>query len=91
MKALPEKKKAVALAYDNIGAPKVVAKGRGHIAQKIIQLAQKEGIPLQKNSDLVEALLQVELSQEIPEELYLVVAEILAFVYKLDKANKIAD
>jgi len=91
MKSLPENKKAVALAYDNIGAPKVVAKGRGHIAQTIIELAEKQGIPLQNNSELVDALLQVELSQEIPEELYKVVAEILAFVYKLDKANRIID
>jgi len=88
MKTLPENKKAVALAYDHIGAPRVVAKGRGHIAEKIIELAEKEGIPLQKNGELVEALLQVELFQEIPEELYRVVAEVLAFVYKLDKSNK---
>jgi len=81
----PNVKKAAALAYDKVGAPRVVAKGSGHLAQKIIEFAQANGIPIQANEPLVEALIQVELSKEIPPELYQAVAEILAFIYKLDK------
>jgi flagellar biosynthesis protein len=80
------KKKAVALAYDRIGAPRVVAKGEGEVARKIIEIAESEGIPLQKDNLLVEALLQVELTKEIPMQLYQAVAEVLAFVYHLEKA-----
>lgn len=80
------KKKAVALAYDQIGAPRVVAKGEGEVARKIIEIAESDGIPLQKDNLLVEALLQVELTKEIPMQLYQAVAEVLAFVYQLEKA-----
>lgn len=80
------KKKAVALAYDQIEAPRVVAKGEGEVARKIIEIAESEGIPLQKDNLLVEALLQVELTKEIPMQLYQAVAEVLAFVYQLEKA-----
>lgn len=79
------KKKATALAYDHIGAPRVVAKGDGLLAKKIIETAEEHGIPIQKNEILVEALMQVELSKEIPPELYQTVAEVLAFIYRLDK------
>lgn len=82
------KKKAVALAYDHIGAPRVVAKGEGEVARRIIEIAESEGIPLQKDNHLVEALLQVELTKEIPTQLYQAVAEVLAFVYHLEKAAK---
>lgn len=78
-------KKAAALAYDHIGAPRVVAKGEGLIARKIIEFAEAKGIPVQSNEPLVEALMQVELSKEIPPELYQVVAEVLALIYRLDK------
>lgn len=84
-KANKEIKKAAALAYDSVGAPRVVAKGEGLLAKKIIALAQEQGIPVQNNDLLVEALMQIELSKEIPPELYQAVAEILAFIYKLDK------
>jgi len=80
-----DRKKAAALAYDHIGVPKVVAKGDGLIAQKIIEFAREKGIPVQSNETLVEALMQVELSREIPPELYQAVAEVLAFIYRLDK------
>ncbi|NLM21095.1 MAG: type III secretion protein [Peptococcaceae bacterium] len=78
-------KQAAALAYDQSGAPRVVAKGKGFVAQKIIEFAQEKGIPIQNDQALVEALMQVELSQEIPPELYQAVAEVLAFIYKLDR------
>jgi flagellar biosynthesis protein len=81
------KKMAAALAYDHIGVPKVVAKGDGLIAQKIIEFAKQNGIPVQNNETLVKALMQIELSKEIPPELYQVVAEVLAFIYKLDKTK----
>lgn len=77
--------KAAALAYDNVGAPRIVAKGEGILAKKIIALAQEQGIPVQKNEPLVEALMQIALSKEIPPELYQAVAEVLAFIYKMDK------
>lgn len=78
-------KKAAALAYDHIGVPRVVAKGDGLLAKKIIEFAEEKGIPIQHNESLVEALMQVELSKEIPPELYKVVAEVLALIYRLDK------
>lgn len=81
------KDKAAALVYDQIGAPRVVAKGEDEIARKIIETAEQEGIPVQKNEGLVEALMQVELSKEIPPQLYRAVAELLAFIYRLDKAK----
>lgn len=79
--------KAAALIYDQTGAPRIVAKGTGDIARKIIETAEAEGIPIQKNEVLVEALMQVELTKEIPPQLYRAVAEILAFVYRLEKAK----
>lgn len=77
-------KKAVALNYEGSGAPKVIARGTGELAKKIIKVAQAEGIPIQKNEALVEALVQIDLNREIPPQLYVAVAEILALVYKLD-------
>ncbi|MDP4158539.1 MAG: EscU/YscU/HrcU family type III secretion system export apparatus switch protein [Bacillota bacterium] len=81
------KEKAAALVYDQIGAPRIVAKGVGEVARKIIESAEAEGIPIQKNEMLVEALMQVELTKEIPPQLYRAVAEILALIYRLDKAK----
>jgi flagellar biosynthesis protein len=88
MKEMKEiKEKAAAIVYDQTGAPRIVAKGAGEVAQKIIEAAKAEGIPIQKNELLVEALMQVELTKEIPPQLYRAVAEILAFVYRLEKAK----
>jgi len=80
-----KQQKAAAIVYDQTGAPRIVAKGVGEVALKMIEAAEIEGIPLQKNEVLVEALMQVELTKEIPPQLYRAVAEILAFIYKLDK------
>lgn len=76
-------KKAVALRYDREkeDAPKVVAKGQGKVAQKIIELAQKHGIPIKDDPDLVQVLSSLEIDEEIPSEIYVAVAELLAFVY----------
>lgn len=79
------RKRAAALSYDHVGVPRIVAKGDGLVAQKIIEMAQEKGIPIQKNGSLVDALMQVELSREIPPKLYQAVAEVLAFIYKLEK------
>jgi len=80
---------AVALKYEGRGAPRVVAKGEGHIADKIIELAKENNVPLLENKDLVQVLALVELEGEIPVALYKAVAEVLAFVYHLsDKAKE---
>jgi len=66
----------------------VKAKGMGNVAEKIIQLAQEHNIPIKEDPDLVELLVQLDLDQEIPPELYKIVAEILAFVYTLDRSRQ---
>ena len=78
-------KKAVALKYEHVGAPKVIAKGEGEIATRMIDLANEVGIPIQQNKDLVTSLIKIQLNHEIPPELYKVVAELLAFIYRLEK------
>jgi len=74
---------AVALHYDKSGAPRVVAKGRGSIGEKIIELAKSHDIPIEENEVLAGALANVELGDEIPAELYKAVAEVLVFVLRL--------
>jgi flagellar biosynthesis protein len=82
---IEEGKKAIALRYntDTDKAPKVVAKGRGYIANKIIEIAKQHGIPIKEDESLVEVLSKLDMYEEIPIELYKAVAEILVFVYKL--------
>jgi flagellar biosynthesis protein len=74
---------AVALHYDKRGAPRVVAKGKGTIGAKIIDLAKAHDIPIEENEVLAGALSNVELGEEIPAELYKAVAEVLVFVLRL--------
>jgi flagellar biosynthesis protein len=76
---------AVALHYDRKGAPRVVAKGKGTIGAKIIEIAKANDIPIEENEMLAGALSNVELGDEIPAELYKAVAEVLVFVLKLTK------
>ena len=78
--------KAVALKYDQgkDAAPKVIAKGRGEIAEKIIEIARAHNLPLYEDKNLVQILEALELKTEIPPELYRAVAEVLAFVYRLN-------
>lgn len=80
-------KKAVALKYnpEQRAAPVVVAKGQGVIAEEILRKAQENGVPVQEDSSLVEVLSKLDLEQEIPPELYTLVAEILSFVYRSDQ------
>jgi flagellar biosynthesis protein len=79
----PDLKKAVALFYDGTGAPQVTAKGFGADAQTIIELAQAHDVPLCDNPALVELLSQIEIGDEVPEALYIAVAHIMAFAYRL--------
>ena len=74
---------AVALHYDRTGAPRVVAKGKGTLGQKIIEVARENGIPIEENEVLAGALSHVEIGDEIPAELYKAVAEVLIFVLRL--------
>ena len=74
---------AVALQYDGENAPKVTAKGAGDIAEQILALAREHDVPLQDNPELVKLLSKIELGDEIPEALYLAVAEVIAFAYML--------
>jgi flagellar biosynthesis protein len=84
--ASPDKRQmAVALAYQNgESAPKVVARGRGIIAKAIIERAKEHGIFVHESQELVGLLMQVELDDHIPPELYLAVAELLAWIYRLE-------
>ncbi|MFB1007637.1 MAG: EscU/YscU/HrcU family type III secretion system export apparatus switch protein [Sulfurospirillum sp.] len=81
----PKPQKAVALKYDRekSGAPKVVASGKGEVANNIIKLAQEYDIFIKKDADLVELLSKIELNKEIPPMLYKAVAEVFSFIYKI--------
>jgi len=79
-------KSAVALKYqtETDAAPKVTAKGEGLVAERIIQLARENEVPIKEDPDLVQILSQVDINKEVPPSVYKVVAELLAFVYKLN-------
>ncbi len=81
-----KQKKAVALKYDkdSDSAPMVTAKGKGLVAEKIIEIAQKYDIPIKDDPDLIEILSELEINEEIPSEIYVAVAELLAFVYSMN-------
>lgn len=74
---------AIALSYDGKTAPTISAKGSGDIAEEIIAIAKQYEIPLFENAELLRLLASVELGDEIPEALYLSVAQIIAFAYKI--------
>lgn len=77
---------AVALEYEpSEEAPKIVASGRGYLAEKIIERAVEENVPLHKDDKLAKTLSKLEIGDAIPPELYEVVAEVLLFVDKVDK------
>lgn len=79
-------KKAAALAYNQgEAAPKISAMGKGEMADRIIKTAKENNVPIYENSELVETLLNFDIGQEIPEELYTVVAEILIFISNVDR------
>jgi flagellar biosynthesis protein len=76
-------KKATALSYDGSNAPVVSAVGSGELAQQIIDLAREHGIPLFENEALLELLTEIGVGEEIPETLYLCIAQVIAFAYKI--------
>ncbi len=79
-------KQAVALEYDpHDVAPRILAIGRGHVAERIIETAKKEDIPVHKDAKLAKTLSKLEIGDAIPPELYEVVAEVLVFVDRLEK------
>ena len=78
----PKPRLAVALKYEEPRAPRVVASGRGAIAESIINTAAANGVPVQENPDLAEALAKLDLDEEIPENLYRAVAQVLAFILR---------
>ncbi len=84
------RQKAVAIVYDEAtsAAPQVLASGQGLVAEKIIATAQKAGIHIHEDANLVEVLSKVPLGSDIPVELYQTVAEVLAFVYRIDQRYK---
>ncbi len=83
---------AVSLHYDGKNAPIVSAKGEGELARQILSIATEHDIPIYRNQQLIQLLSQVELDTEIPRELYIAVAEIIAFAYRLkDKSPEITE
>lgn len=83
----PENKTVVALRYDveKDKAPLILASGRGPVADEILRIAEENKIPLYEDPELAKLLSKLELDAEIPPELYVLVAEVLFFVYKLDR------
>lgn len=82
MSEAPKTPLAVALKYERPGAPRVVASGRGDLGQRIIAVAKENGVPLEENPALAEALATIPLGDEIPTELYQAVATVLRYILK---------
>lgn len=74
---------AVSLKYDGDSAPQVTAKGSGHLAKQILELAKEHDIPIQQDAELTELLSQVEVDQQIPPLLYEAAAKVLVFAYQV--------
>lgn len=83
------RKEAIALTYkpDSENAPVVLAKGKGKIAENILKKAQENHIPIQEDPSLVSLLGQLDINESIPEELYQAVAEVFAFIYRVDQLH----
>lgn len=80
---------AVAITYNNDdSAPRVVAKGRGMVAEQIIERAREHGVAIHESKELVSLLMQVELDDHIPPALYRAVAELLAWLYRVEAAQQ---
>lgn len=81
----PSPKRAIALAYeDGTHAPRVTATGSGLVAERILAVAREAGVPVRSDPALVQALAAIELGCEVPQELWVAVAETLAWAYRLD-------
>ncbi|GAA0331700.1 FlhB-like flagellar biosynthesis protein [Bacillus carboniphilus] len=91
MKNQQEKRlEAVALRYDQEknNSPQVIAKGKGKIAENILKVAEENDVPLHEDPTLLSLLGQLDINQSIPEELYEAVAEVFAFIYRVDQQQK---
>lgn len=88
---MSERQIAVALRYitEKENAPRVIAKGKGWLAEQIIKLAKEHNIHVHEDTDLAEVLVKLDLGELIPPELYKAVAEILAYIYKMNKIANI--
>lgn len=90
MRNYTAQQQAVALAYESGDfAPRVLAKGRGAVAEHIIAIAKEQGVFVHESKELVSMLMQVDLDDHIPTELYQAIAEILAWLYRLDAGEQI--
>ena len=80
---------AVALDYDrgSENAPRVVASGKGSMAERILEVARERGVPVREDSDLVQLLGAVDIGTEIPVDLYTVVAELLTCLYRVNRES----
>ncbi|MCP4407171.1 MAG: type III secretion protein [Gammaproteobacteria bacterium] len=78
-----DRETAVALHYDGKGAPTITAKGKGAVAERILEIAREHDIPIDEDPALVTLLSEIPLGDEIPQVLYVAVAEVLAYVYKI--------
>jgi len=87
MTAFEKRKEAIALRYEpeKGDAPKVIAKGKGLIAEQILQRAEENKVPIQEDPNLVQLLGELDINESIPESLYNAVAEVFAFIYQVDK------
>ena len=79
---------AIALEYDGKQAPQVTARGHDEIANQILRIAHESGVPIQKDNELALVLDQIDIGEHIPEQLYVVIAEILTFAYRLSGKHK---
>jgi flagellar biosynthesis protein len=87
---MKKRKQAAALTYDqySLDAPRVSALGKGKIAENIIEKAKEHNVPIVEDPTLVELLSELNINETIPEELYEAVAEVFAFIYRLDQQQK---
>lgn len=82
-------KKAVAIEYsEDIGVPRITAKGEGYVAEKIIEKAQEHGVEMYYDEELLKSLMAIAVGEEIPKELYEIVAKVLLFVERVDGMYK---
>ncbi len=86
-KIVSGRRAAAALRYkqDEDKAPKLVAKGAGIVAEKIIQTAKESGVPIHEDPDLLALLMTLDIGEYVPPELYMAIAEVLAFIYRMNK------
>ena len=84
---IKNRKSAAALRYkiEEDPAPRIVAKGAGKVAERIIEAAKEAGVPIHEDPDLLALLMTLNIDEVIPPEMYVAVAEVLAFIYRMNK------